>query len=223
MKYCKHCKVNVDTDRDYCPLCFREISGEDSTKTPMFAERKNNEHGNRRSDFILKLFIFITLCIVSVCLIINFLADPEVLWSLIVISGLTYVWVLVVHTVMSRRGAFEKALFQLLAIIFILVTSNSVSPKHFWLPEFVYQSISICAVSALALIVLIRKDKSWILAFLGITVMLTFASGVILLKKMDTFILLNLINVIYSSLVVLAYFIFGTEQIKQQFSKIFHL
>ena len=25
MKYCKNCKIKVDSDKDYCPLCFREL------------------------------------------------------------------------------------------------------------------------------------------------------------------------------------------------------
>ena len=46
MKYCKNCKVKVDADRSYCPLCFRELevkNNEGASEYP-FMERKKNEH-----------------------------------------------------------------------------------------------------------------------------------------------------------------------------------
>lgn len=222
MKYCKNCKVNVDTDRDYCPLCFRELSGEGMTDTPLYAERKTNEHCNKNNDFITKLFVFMTICSVSVCLIVNLLADPEVLWSLTVISGLTYVWVLVSHTIISRRGAFEKVLFQLLAILFILWTSDLISSTHDWLPEYVFPSVSLCAITVLVMIILIKRDKSWILSFFVITLFLGISS-VIVIINFDSFKLLNLINIVYSFLLIIGYLNFGGERIRQQFAKIFHL
>jgi len=222
MKYCKNCKVNVDTDRDYCPLCFREIKGDDTSDTPLFAERKTNEHINRNTHFLTRLFVFMTICTVAICVIINVMTNQSFSWSLTVISGLTYVWILVAHTIISKRGIFEKVLFQLLAILFILWTSNKISVDHNWLPDYVFPSVSICAVTVLLMIIWIKTDKSWLLSFLTITILLCAASLFVYLRH-DTFKLLNLINIIYSGLIILGYFIFGWEAIKQQFSKIFHL
>ena len=27
MKHCNHCKVDVNTDKQYCPLCYSELDG----------------------------------------------------------------------------------------------------------------------------------------------------------------------------------------------------
>lgn len=222
MKYCKECKVHVDSEKDYCPLCFRELSGEGASETQLFAERKVNEHSKKHNDFVTKLFVFMTVCIVSICLIINNMVDPEVPWSLTVVSGLAYVWILVSHTIISRRGIFEKVFFQLLSILFILWTSNKLSDTHDWLSDFVFPSVSLCATTVLVMIILIKKDKSWMLSFMTITFILCVTSVVILLK-VDSFKLLNIINIVFSALITLGYFIFGSASIKQQFSKIFHL
>lgn len=222
MKYCENCKIQVDGERDYCPLCFRELSGECEHSTPIFAERSLNEHSNRRNNFITKLFSFMTICAIVICLIINFMVNPDVFWSLTVISGLLYVWVLVAHTIISRRNIFEKVLFQLLSLIFILFTTDMLSNDHSWFPEIVFPSVSMCAASVLLMIIFIKKDKSWMLSFLVITVLLVVAS-LIVMFKLDEFKLVNLINVVYCSLIVLGYLIFGWTSIKQQFARIFYL
>ncbi len=222
MKYCKNCKIKVDSDKDYCPLCFRELSGEGSSDTQLFAERKANEHSNERNDILTKIFVFMTICVVSICLITNLLIDPSVLWSLSVVSGALYVWILVSHTIISRRGIFEKVLFQVLSIMFILWTSSEISPTHDWLQQYVYPSVSLSVLTVMLMIILIKKDKSWLLSFFTISILLGTASVVILFNY-DSFKILNLINIVYAALLVIAYVIFGGKVIKQQFTKIFHL
>ena len=177
MKYCKNCKVKIDSERDYCPLCFREsVKINDEVSTPLFAERKTNETTVKRNLFVTKLFIFMSICAISVCLLINYFTGFELPWSLSVVSGILYCWILISHTIISRRGIFEKVLFQLLGIIFILWTSEKISTGHTWLWNYVFPSVSLCAICSLLMITFIRKDKSWILSFLTITFILIVVS-----------------------------------------------
>ncbi len=222
MKYCKNCKINVDTNHDYCPLCFRELSGSgQETSAPMFAERKANERTIKKSTLVSKLFIYISLCVVAICLVVNFLTDSSVLWSLVVISGIVYVWILVAHTIISKRGIFEKVLMQVLGVIFVLIVSENISPTKNWLQCYVYPSVSLLTVCSLLMIIFIKKDKSWILSFVIIT-LLTGLTSVFLLG-IDSFKLMNIINIIFCALTVLGYFTFGYNLIKQEFIKKFHL
>ena len=185
MKYCSICKVKIDGERNYCPLCFREVKEIDNEKTLdyPFAERKKDEKYQKNNSFVLKLFIFMSICAVSICLFINYYLltlDPPAnsqWWSLVVLSSVTYVWVLIAHTIISRRSVFEKILAQLLAIIFLLWTCEFISTTNTnWLANYVLPSISICTILSLLMITLIRKDKSWLLSFVFITIILTVAS-----------------------------------------------
>ena len=224
MKYCKNCKVKIDGERNYCPLCFREVESiDDKTSTPLFSERKTNETNVQRGLFVTKLFVFMSVCAISICLLVNYFTGFKSLWSLSVVSGITYVWILISHTIISRRGIFEKVLFQLLGIMFILWTSELISVGHTWLPNYVFPSVSLCTICSLLMITFIRKDKSWILSFLTITFILSVVSLVIMIRQPDEFMLLNLINVVLGGLSVLGYFTFGFNAIKQEFLKNFHL
>ena len=201
MKYCEDCKIRIDGDKNHCPLCFREIkeiNDERASEYP-FAERKKDETFQKNNSFILKLFVFISICVASICFLFNYYLvqikeSTTNWWCLVVVSGIVYVWVLMSHTIISRRNVFEKVLAQLVAIMFLLWTCDFITTSNTnWLANYVFPSISICTVLSLLMITLIRKDKSWLLSFVFITIILTIAS-VISFIYLEEEHLLNIIN-----------------------------
>lgn len=229
MKYCKNCKVKVDANRNYCPLCFRElIQTDDKTNGEHpFAERRQNETNVKNNSFILKFFIFLSICAVSICSLINFLVNPEFLWCALVAAGIIYVWILISHTILSRRGVFEKIFMQLLGLTLILWACENLSYESHWLANYVFPSLSIVTMATLIMLTLLRKDKSWILAFVFIIGVLFIASLLLFLyladKQQPGIKILGIINLTFSSLTALGYFVFGFNTIKTEFLKKFHL
>ena len=61
---------------------------------------------------LLVIFLFISIVSSAVCLTVNLMTSFLPFWSLIVIIGIVYCWVLIVHTILSRRSIFEK-IFQI--------------------------------------------------------------------------------------------------------------
>ncbi len=228
MKYCPNCKIKIDTDRAYCPLCFREIKpceGADTGERP-FMERNKNETEGRKTAFLLQLFFFISICVVSICLLINLLTRKSVptepLWSLVVIAGIVYVWIAVGHTILSRRGVFEKIFMQLIGIMFVLWMCEIISFNTEWLANYVFPSVSMGTVATLLMMTFIKKDKSWILAFFLIIILLTIASILFFIFR-DSFQILGIINLAFCSLTLFGYLTFGYKVIKAEFLKKFHL
>lgn len=228
MKYCKNCNLKVDAERNYCPLCFRETveCSDEKTREYPFAERTKDEHENKKSTFILKLFMFLSVCAITTCLLVNLLVDSSLLWSMVVTAGIVYVWIMVGHTILSRRGVFEKIFMQLLGIMFILWMIERISPNaeyDRWLANYVFPSVSMCTVATMLMISFIRKDKTWILAFFFITLVLTLASVIFFVYNLDGFIILGIINLGFCSLTLFGYLTFGYSVIKTEFSKKFHI
>lgn len=225
MKYCKNCKINVDADRNYCPLCFRELKtiNEESVGEYPFMERRKNEHVTQSTHLLLKIFLFLSVSIISVCTLVNMLINPETLWCLLVSSSLIYVWILVAHTILSRRGVFEKIFMQLVGVMLILWACEILSlNKEHWLANYVFPSISIATVATMLMCTFIRRDKSWILAFVFIILVLTVAS-VLFFVYLDEFYILSIINFAFCALSLLGYFTFSFKVIKAEFLKKFHL
>lgn len=224
MKYCSNCKVKIDGERNHCPLCFREIKeiSDEKTLEYPFAERKKNENYQRNNSFVLKLFIFMSICAISICFLVNMLLPNSPSWWLVVLGGIVYVWVLIAHTIISRRNVFERILAQLVAITFLLWTCEFITEDTSWLMNYVFPSISMCTVFAMLMITFIRKDKSWLLSFVAIIIILTIVS-IISLLYLEDYHLLNIINIAFSGLTLLGFFTFGYQSIRQEFLKKFHL
>lgn len=225
MKYCRTCKVNVDADRSYCPLCFRELAvkNDDGSSEYPFMERKKNEHLTQSTHFLLKLFIFLSISIFAIFTLINLLINREAPWYLLIGASLLYIWILVAHTILSRRGVFEKIFMQLVGIMLILWACEVLSlNKEHWLANYVFPSISMATIVTMLMCTFIRRDKTWILSFVSIILILTVAS-ILFFVYLDDFYILSIINLAFCSLTLFGYFTFGFKIIKSEFLKKFHL
>ena len=230
MKYCKNCNVKVEANRNYCPLCFREIvsDGVENQGEPLFVERTKNETFARNNSFILRLFVFISFCIVSICGLINYLTSDHFSWSILVLACVVYVWILVAHTITSRRGPFEKIFLQVGALMFILWACEYISGSkdQHWLVNYVFPSISMATVATMIMITFIRKDKSWTLAFASITALLTIVALLILFYHYGHYqqlFIISVINIVFCLISLLGYLTFAYNTIKTEFLKKFHL
>ncbi len=224
MKYCKYCKIKVDTANDFCPICFNHIEEIDNKCEQLYSPRLKNENEDRLRFFLSKLFLFLSICSIIVCFFVNRLVNPDIPWFWIVCFGILYVWVLVAHTIMSRRSFFSKVLLQVISVIVLLYFTEKVSPDHDWLLQYVYPSISFAVVSVLLMILGIDKNRADnIFGFSIIIALLGTGSLVMLLLNTVSYTLLNFINCILCALTLLGLLIFGYGAIKQHLSKKLHL
>lgn len=224
MKHCKYCHIEVDTNNDFCPLCFNHLSETDSSFDQLYSKRFTNETTDRKKLFISKLFLFLTICVITACFFINYLVNFEVKWFLVVTFGILYVWVLVAHTIMTKRSAFKKILLQIISIIALLYFTERVSEPQDWLLPYVYPSISFTAVFALLMILFIDKNRSRkVLGFSVLILLMLVGSIVIMIFNIAQFKLLNFLNCVICGLTLVGLFVFASNSIKHELSKRFHL
>ncbi len=223
MKKCKYCQVEVETKKDFCPLCFNHLEMVDNKVEPFYELRKFNETTQKTSNFLYKLFLFLSICIGSVCLIINRLTNPNLWWSLVVIFSVLYVWVLVAHTILSKQSVFKKVLLQILSILILLYFSEKISPSD-WLVSYVLPSVSICSVIvSLMLLFISKKRREYLIGFLFIYLVLGLVSTFCIVFKWDTFFIINLINAILCGLCLVGVLIFGFGAMKEELQKKWHI
>lgn len=226
MKYCEQCKLEVNTNKDYCPLCYNEFDDnqEVSSENLIYKNKEKNEKTTKNKAFITKLFMYLTICTIVICSFINFLTNKSVFWSLVVACGIIYVWVLIKHTILSRRALFEKVLFQLLGIFLILFFSYKISGSGDWFWNYVIPSIAIMTTLVLLIVYFsIYKKSDHLISFFILFLLLIILSAVLLLAKIDTFKLLNEINLILNGLIILGILILAFKQLKNSFMKTFNL
>lgn len=224
MKYCKYCKIKVDTANDFCPICFNHIEEIDNKYDQLYSQRLKNETSDKLRFFLSKLFLFLSICAITVCFFVNYMVNPQTQWFWIVCFGILYVWVLVAHTIMSRRSFFAKVMLQVVSVIVLLYFTEKVSPDHEWLLQYVYPAISYVVVVVLLMLLGIDRNRANnIFGFSVIIALLGTGSLVMLLLHALSYTLLNFINCILCSLTLLGLLIFGYGSIKQDLSKKLHL
>lgn len=224
MKHCKICNVDIE-DGKYCPLCYNQVENVDGSSSPSYYKHKEkNETYEKKSFFVLRLFLFLSLASVSICVFVNVLTKGSP-WCVLVSLSVLYVWVLVRHTIMSKRSVFEKILFQVLNIVAILISSNYLAGGGKWLIDYVLPSVAIVTTSVLVLTSLISKRhrSQFLLAFLVMYLLSMIMSIILLACKYDNFKILNQINMFYSALAIFGTLLLGYRIIKNESSKKLHL
>ena len=223
MKYCKNCNVDVATDENYCPICYSYLEEGDSEEFQLYLKRTKTTKTTAGVSFVKKLFIFLSICAVVICGVIDYMVANAFSWSLVVLASIVYAWVLDAHTIISSRAVFEKIFFQFLALVSLLISLNYIS-KGSWLVDYVIPAIMLASSGVMSVISLISpKRNSYLLTFFFYYLIFAIVSLIIVLVIKDVYFMLHLLNILYNGLIWLGTLIFGFKRIKSDFAKYMHL
>lgn len=223
MKHCEICKVEVDTHSEICPLCYNKLTEVREKTTPELFEFKPKEKIKKSRVIVGKIFLLLSIIAVCSCGFVNYITKSSP-WSLVVLMGVIYLWVLVAHTIMSRSTPFQKIFLHLASVILLLLTIKQVFSSNDWFVCYVFPSMSMLVAVVFSFIVMCSKNrKKLVYSFFAIEVLLVLASIILLVFKLDSFKLLNQINIFVVSVIVIAYLLFGYKAIKTEFVRKFHI
>ena len=125
MKYCDKCHIEIETNKQYCPLCHQVLKGEGDPSIPEVYP----EFVSQRREFLpltKKVLLFLTLTSILILLGINWINYDGKLWSFIPVGGILYFWVVLRYGVLSKQNiAFKLALLTTILIgILNLIDQN---------------------------------------------------------------------------------------------------
>ncbi len=223
MKRCEHCNVDVNTNHGTCPLCFGTLTEVNNKPGLDPFKEKEDVVENKSKQILFKLFLYLSIIAVGVCVIINLMTEPLPLWSLIVAIGVLYCWVLIYHTIISKRSIFEKLFLQIGIIVGLLFVCEWVSGGEKWMVDYAMPSISMAVMLVLFVLAQTLKYHKGLLAFFIMTFILTLISGILLLCKVPTFNLLNIITICAGVTALVGMIMFKGSILKKEFSKKFHV
>ncbi len=222
MQYCNHCKVYIKDNKDQCVLCGNTLPIEDNQDVeratfpyiPPFYE----------SNITMKILTFISISAIVISFAINIIFPASINWPLLVVLGLVSIWIGLYVIIKKRYHIPKKIIMQSVIISLLSVFWDWKTGWRGWSTTYV---IPIIIVSAMALMYITGKilkvstrdyiTYSLIDGFFGIVPL--------------TFILFELVNPIYPSIIsitvsiisIAAIFIFQGEEIKQELDKRMHI
>lgn len=233
MKHCKSCHVDIETNRMTCPLCLDNLEEVVSSKPHITEYYQGYEEKPKKLHLLRKIFLFLSLVTIGICVTVNILTYNESLWSLIVIGSILYLWVLIKGTIMSRRNIALRLWIQAIALgillYFIQLQNNQVQ----WVVPYAIPFIMIATMMAITLLIFIKtmryRDYMMYLILVAtigcIPIILTWIKKTrFLFIVQDRFVTWPSICCFgYAIITILGMFIFGDRATKDEFKKRFHI
>lgn len=219
MQQCGKCRITVDGDKDRCPLCQGELTGEPEPE--MYPKIKESRF---ESDFLLKLIAFISISAAAVCVGTDFIISGGITWSLICIGGIVCAWLTTSVGITYRRRILKNITWELILITSLSVIWDKFTGWHGWSVDFVLPCASICAVISIFIIAKVLKMKSGeyllyliIGGFYGFLPLICFIAG--LTKITYPTVICTCLSFIFMA----ALFLFRGKTTKDEMERRFHL
>ncbi len=223
MNKCNQCGVFIDDNVNKCPLCSRNI-GEATTEIqskwyPVY----HMTNMPPKANFVKKLLSFISIAVVSICILINLLTGIANPWFLYVAGPIIYFQILINNTIFSKTSVGSRILIQIAGVSGLALIIDLLSDFHRWSVNIVIPFLIIVGTSLITLIVL-KKQMLWneyvgyiiTMIFLGFVPVLLYLSGV------ATQLWASAVSALYSFLTIIGMLLFANEKFKNEMTRRFH-
>lgn len=224
MKYCRHCKVYIRGKNDKCPLCENLLE-----KRPIEEKEEGEDifpqvESFYKSNLAIKIMIFISIVALVVSFGINLIFPSRINWPVLFLLALVSIWIGLIIIVQKRYHIPKKILWQVIIISFLAIFWDYYTGWRGWALNYV---IPISIVSAMIIMYITAKIMN-----LSIRDYITYAllDGIFGIIPI-IFIIFNLVDVIYPSIISIGFsiislsaiFIFQGKEIKAEFAKRMHI
>lgn len=222
MKYCDRCHVTVNNPIDRCPLCFASLVSQDNRQEPQSYPALLQKA--ERYNMLRRIFIMASLTISIICVTINLMTNPSVLWSLIVVVNIVYMWVAISTAVRIRSKLGYNILIQVISLAALMVVIDWFSGHSNWALNYVVPFLFITATMSITIIIIVRRmDSSSFILYFFLTALIGFVPIVLLAMGLVTVLWPSLASALYSGLSLISLFVFADRDTKHELKKRFHL
>ena len=219
MRYCENCRVTVENDLPFCPLCHGEavVQGDSFEQDFPAAPALDNKR------FHTRLLIFITIAVVVVSVTVDLLTNDKAHWSYIGAGALAYLFLSFRYIRKSNRNIGLLALIQILGISLLTFAVDMATGYYKWSTNYVIPFVIISAAGLLSTVLFARprRFRDYILYQLGISVIGVGFSLFAMLDK-STVMWTGVVGIVYSLLTILGVLLFSARKTRHELHKRFH-
>ena len=158
MKECSQCKVKVNTPRKTCPLCGQILIDDSKGK----AEENlypSYEYPNKKHNTAVRILLFLSIISITISATINILTFMGSYWSIYVVLGVLYGWILLRATILSHQNIAGRLLLQLFTLSIITYAIEKLANSDGWAMEYVIPFLCIATTFSIGVIILIKPMR----------------------------------------------------------------
>lgn len=225
MKHCDSCRVDVETAGNCCPLCGSplEAAGHPAVTPPVNAY-PNLSDRVAKYNFVLRLFVFLSLLGCGLSLLINFTVNPGFLWSLIVVAAVVYLWVTIPPLLRNGVNYAKRVVYMAIFSSALVIALDFIVGYRGWSVSFVVPALLMTGLASIALLMIFSRTKFTQYVFYQILLgIFGFVPLVLYLVGLASNLTMVLLCASLSLACLLVTIIFGDRSVKDDFKRRFNI
>ena len=223
MNKCLHCGVNILDETDVCPLCQCVV---ESGNENMAGERYPDIRLKARNlDLACRIVLFLSIVLGALSVIVNYLDDSQIWWSVIVVGGLAYLLLIMFFFIINEHAGYRsKVMISVTCTAAYLVLIDYVFGFKHWSLDYGLP-LTLVIVDALIILVMFINIRNW-QSYLSFQIFMIICSGVCVLLSLFGVIrhpLMSYVALGLSVVMFLAAFIIGGRRARNELKRRFHV
>lgn len=118
-----------------------------------------NKLDRKKSDFIIKLLIGVSLIIAIFLVIINKICTPQIKWAGLANAGIVYIWITVLYSINKNTNIAAHVLLQMLAIAILTIYIDYKTGMKGWSYSIAIPIVIIIANITMFVLTIISRKK----------------------------------------------------------------
>lgn len=228
MKMCRKCQLEILDESSTCPLCHAVLTDEGHEEAAQVHAKANGypEVALTTDGYhtLYRIMLFVSIIIVSLSVIANYIFYNGMLWSLLSVAIVLYSFTIVRHAIIHGIHLSSKIMVQALSSAIVVVIVDVIIGYSGWSMNYIVPQITIAAnVGIFVLLIISKLDWNrfvWQLigmGILGLIPLLFWIIGIV------THPLMSIIAAGISSFIVLFTLVFGDKSVKTEVIRRFHI
>ncbi len=222
MRTCPACHIQIADPVDVCPLCRHALSNDRQTPEGFFTY-PNLSGGIRRYLVVCRVFLFVGICLVALCVFANVHVRPDFFWSAIVAAFTVYtlgmLWLF-----LWDAGYLRRIFFGFFGAVGVFVVIDAVTGFKKWSVNYGFPgAVILLDITLAALMIFNRKRWESYLVFLIAVILIGLIPIVLMYFDVVTRPLFSEIALITASLVFLGALILGGQVARSELHRRFHI
>lgn len=158
MSRCRVCKVDILDKTDKCPLCNNVLEWDGIEREDLYP---NARIAVKKYQMLENIFLFASIALWVVLFAIDYLTNPEFLWSFTVSLVIIYANVILRLTILGKSSYMAKIIWTIIIGMAFLIEADILTGNHGWGVNFAMPTAVLLWDIALIILMLFVNRRNW--------------------------------------------------------------
>lgn len=152
------CGIEILDQTHTCPLCRHVLEGDGSDGKKLYPDARIV---TRKYQLLENIFLFASIVLWCILFVIDYVTDPEFLWSFTAGLLIIYANVLLRLTILGKSSYMAKIIWTILIGLAFLIEADFLTGYHGWGVNFAFPTAVLLWDIAIILLMLFINRRNW--------------------------------------------------------------